>query len=54
MCDKAVAVSTYPSTIQFVPECSMAQEMCDKTVESVFFVFDSFRNQYKTQEMGFF
>ena len=31
MCDKAV--STYPSTIKFVSECVMTQEMCDKTVK---------------------
>ena len=30
MCDKAV--NTYPSTIKFVTECFMTQEMCDKAV----------------------
>ena len=30
MCDKAV--DTYPSTIKFVPECFMTQEMSDKLV----------------------
>ena len=34
MCDKAV--STYPSTIKFVSECVMTQEMCDKTVKKIF------------------
>ena len=38
MCDKAV--STYPSTIKLVPECFMAQKMCDKAVNRCFFVFD--------------
>ena len=38
MCDKAV--STYPSTIKFVPECVMTQKMCDKAVNSSFFVFN--------------
>ena len=44
-------VNTYPSTIKFVPECLMTQEMCDKAVNSCFFIFDSISNQYKTQEM---
>ena len=35
MCDKAV--DTYPSTIKFVPECVMTQEMCDITVNICFF-----------------
>ena len=34
MCDKAV--STYPSTIKFVPECFMTQEMCNKAVNRYF------------------
>ena len=45
------AVGTYPSTIKFVPECLMSQEFCNKTVNIYFFVFDSFRDWYKTQEM---
>ena len=49
MCDKAV--STYPSTIKFVPECFMTQEMFDKAVNRCFFVFNSIPDQYKTQEM---
>ena len=39
MCDKAV--NTYPSTIKFVPEFFMTQEMCDKAVNRCFFVFVS-------------
>ena len=35
MCDKAV--STYPSTIKFVSDCFMTQEMCDKAVVRGFF-----------------
>ena len=35
MCDKAV--DTYPSTIKYVPECFMTQEMCDKAVNSFFY-----------------
>ena len=34
MCDKPV--NTYPSTIKFVPECLMTQEMCDEAVNSCF------------------
>ena len=34
MCDKTV--DTYPSTIKFVPECLMTQEMCDKAVNRCF------------------
>ena len=37
MCDKAF--NTYPSTIKFVPECFMTQEMCDKAVNSCFFLY---------------
>ena len=49
MCDKAV--DTYLSTIKFVPQSFMTQEMCDKAVNICFFVFDSIPDQYKTQEM---
>ena len=45
------AVNTYPSTIKFVPECFMTQEMCNKAVNGCFFVFDSIPDQYKTQEI---
>ena len=38
MCDKAV--NTYPSPIEFVPECFMTQKMCEKAVNKCFFVFD--------------
>ena len=48
MCDKAD--STYPSTIKFVPECVMSQEMYDKAVNRCFFLFYSIPNQYKIQE----
>ena len=34
MCDKPV--NTYPSTIKLIPECLIAQEMCDKVVNSCF------------------
>ena len=34
VCDKAV--DTYPSTIKFVPECFMTQEMWDKAVGRCF------------------
>ena len=36
MCDKAV--STYPSTIKFVPKYFITQEMCDKQLIDVFYV----------------
>ena len=52
MCDKTV--NTYPSTIKFVPECFMIQEMCNKAVNRCFIVSDSIPDQYdlyKTQEM---
>ena len=39
MCDKVV--DTYPSTIKFVPECFRTQEMSDKLVNILSFVFDS-------------
>ena len=39
MYDKAV--DTYPSTIQYVPECSKNEEMCNIAVNRCFFVFDS-------------
>ena len=31
MCDKVV--STYPSTIKFVPECFMTQEISDQSID---------------------
>ena len=49
MCDKAV--STYPSTIKFIPECFTTQKICHKVVNICFFVFDCIPDQYKTQEM---
>ena len=45
------AVNTYPSTIRFIPENLLTQEMCNKAVNKCFFVFDSIHYQYKTQEM---
>ena len=44
-------MGTYPSTITFVPECLITQQMCDKSVNRCFFVFDSILEQYKTQEV---
>ena len=41
----------YRSTKKFASKCFMTQEMCDKTVNIYFFVFDSISNWYKTQEM---
>ena len=37
MCDKVVG--TYPSTIKFVPEYFMTQEMCGKAVNRCFFLY---------------
>ena len=34
MCEKAV--DTYPSTINFVPECYNTQQICDKAVHRCF------------------
>ena len=34
-------VDAYPSTIKSVPERRRIQEMCNKTVNRCFFVFDS-------------
>ena len=42
---------TYRSTIKFVPECIMTQEMCNKAVNRCFFVFGSIPDQYKIREM---
>ena len=42
---------TYSSTIKFVPECFMTQEICDIAVNRCVFVFDSIPDWYKTQEM---
>ena len=36
------AVSTYPSTIQFVPDQFKTQEMCIKAVDTCPFAFNSF------------
>ena len=34
MCDKEV--NTYPSTIKFISQCVMTQEMCDKAMNRYF------------------
>ena len=39
ICNKAV--DNYSHALEFVPECLMSLEMCDKTVTRYFFVFDS-------------
>ena len=44
-------MDNYPHALEFVPECYMTQEMCDKAVNRCFFVFDSIPNQFETQEM---
>ena len=49
MFDKTV--STYLSTIKFVPECFMTQEMRDKAVNRCRFVFSSMPDQHKSREM---
>ena len=49
MCEKAV--DSYPSTIKFVPECIMTQEMCNKAANRYYFVFNSIPDRYKTQEI---
>ena len=43
MCDKAV--NNYLSTIKFVSECLITQEMFNKAVNRYFFVFGSILNQ---------
>ena len=47
MYDKAV--NTYPSIIEFVSECFMTQEICEKAANRCFLAFDSIPNQCKTQ-----
>ena len=49
MCNKAVG--TYPSAIQFVPECFKYHEICDKAVDTCPLVGDSVPGQYLTQEI---
>ena len=44
-------VSTYHSTIEFVPKCYKTQDMCDKSYNSFFFAFIYILDQYKSQEM---
>ena len=48
MCNKAV--SSHPSTIQFVPDRFKTHEMCDKGLDSCLFAFDSAADWYITQE----
>ena len=38
--------------MQFVPECSKTQKMCDKAVDACPPTFDYVRDQYNTQEIG--
>ena len=49
MSDKAG--DTYPSTIEFFPECYKSQEMCHRAVHRCFFVSDSIFDKYKIQEI---
>ena len=50
MCDKAV--DTYPSTIEFAPECNeWNSEMCQRAAQTCFFVVDSIPDKCKTQEI---
>ena len=44
-------VITYSSTIKFVPECFITQEMCHEEVNRCLFVFDYIPDWYKTQDM---
>ena len=41
-------VSTYLSTIQYVPEFCKSQKICDKAVGSCSFIFDSILGLHKT------
>ena len=51
MCDKAV--NTYPSTVQFVPECYKTQERCNKAINRCFFVFNLILGRYKIQKLSY-
>lgn len=46
MCNKTL--STYPSTIQFVPDWFKTKEISDKAIDTVQFVFDSVSDWYET------
>ena len=48
ICDKAV--STYPSTVQFVPNCYKTQEMCDEAFKKYFIEFIDIPYWYKTHK----
>ena len=48
MCDKAV--STYPLTITFIPECCTTQEMCDKAVNNFFLYLILFLTNIKIKK----
>ena len=41
----------FPSAIKFAPKCYKTQEMCNKAVNTCFFIFDSGPDHYKTQKM---
>ena len=45
------AINTYPCKIRFVSVYYKTQEMCDKAVNTFFFVFKSVPGQKKTQEI---
>ena len=47
----AKAVTTYNSTIQFLPECNQIQAMCNKAVNRCLFGFVYVPDWYKIQEM---
>ena len=46
MCNKAA--NTSPFATQFVPECYMAQEICDKAVSKERFMLKYCLDRYKT------
>ena len=48
LCNKAV--DTYPSAIQFVPECHKTLKTRDKAQDTCPFVFDSLPDEYQIQE----
>ena len=48
MCDKAV--DTFPSTIKFVPECFLTQEICDKAADSYFCLFESIHDRAVSED----
>ena len=50
MCNKAV--DNEPHALEFIPECFMTQEMCDKVINTILLQYNLFLNAIKLKKCG--